>query len=241
LAGQLTGGLIRRGRKSSPSWQRAITAGLLWLIAAGLACGAYGCAAGRDPRQLSDSDCSRFTSTTDGVSIAIDPWTRSADLRNLFRHAPDKPMLALRLVVANHGKTTIRLSDTACQLVDETGQCLPVLSRGEVNARLFDDGGGTAMFIIIATGGYGGGIGAAVMAVNDAENHHDQKMTREQSMELVLVDPGQVLSGFVFFDDASTGILRRKDPAHLTLHIRRVLRGENLPPLAFSIPCSVDK
>ena len=164
-------------------------------------------------------------------------------MTSLFNHHPQKPMLALRLFVANHGTSVIRFSNTTCRLTDESGATIPVISQGEVNARLYDSGSGTAGVIIILTLGYGAPIAAGVMGASEADNHHDQAVTRSQSMDLLLLDPGKAFAGFVFFDDAASGVLRRSGATHLTLHIERMMRGDGIKetPLTFDIPFSVDR
>jgi hypothetical protein len=210
------------------------------IFVVGMCAAAVGCAPGRDPAQVTDADVTRFKVSRDNVEVAVDPWIRGADMRSLFHHLPDRPVFVLRLIVANRGEDVIRFSNTSCHLADDSGQALPLLTQGEVNARTFDDGAGTAMLITIGTLGYGGLLAGAVMSNSAKDNLHDQLATRKLSMDLVLIDPSKVLSGFLFFDDVQAGVLRRRGPVHLTLEINRMLRSGNQPISHIEIPFTVD-
>jgi hypothetical protein len=194
----------------------------IWLILAAIALS--GCApAVRTDKAMTDA--SPYRQTADGVEVVIEPWSDEPHLRSLFRRMPAAPVVGYRITMKNAGTTTIRFSETAAELRAEDGRTLPVISPNEMARRLLDDGsGGAAVAVFVPY--IGPIIGGSMMGAASDDGLHDQKQIRQTTMDLVLLDPGQQLTGFLFFDDSIKRLPGRPRAGQMTLTLKRVIRSQ---------------
>lgn len=180
-------------------------------------------------------DMSPYRQTIEGVEIIIEPWNDDVHLKEIFRRSP-KSLVAFRLTMKNQGSTTIRFSHTSAQLVTSSGETLSVIPPGELNNRLYDDASGAAALTLIVPY-IGPIIGASIMGGASADSLRDQHSARDARMDLVLLDPGNQLTGFLFFDDSKQNPVRNGREKPLTLRINRVNRTQgDFLKYEFSVP-----
>ncbi len=204
------------------------------LTAAVLVCLAAGCASERDWSVVGRPEDYPHVQTCEGVSVAVEPWTRDEDLRAAFKKPPGRDVLAVRLVIFNKGRKSVRFSSTQARLhlPDGTEVCpLPV---SEVSKRLEANEGAAAAIIVICTMGYGGAIAGAVSAGTAEENWKAKRATKSCSMELATLDPNEGLAGFLCYQCPGRRGCWVRDYPQVELRVHRVPRSE-ATPLSFAI------
>lgn len=153
----------------------------------------------------------------------------------LFHNVPQEPVIAIRLTIYNGGTSTIRFSHTSAELVGKAGVVLHVVPPGEMAERVYDDGSAAAGVVTIVTLGYGGAIGGAIMGASSDASLKDQHNVQQGKMDLVLLDPGQQMTGFLFFDDKDSHLLRDHPKDPVTLRLNQVPRSHG-DDLRFEFP-----
>jgi hypothetical protein len=127
-------------------------------------------------------------------------------------------------MIYNQGEKTVRFSRTQVRLALPEGPDLPAVPPSELTGMLETNEVAAGAIIIIMTGGYGGGIAHAIMETTAKKNWDRQCAVRKCSMELATIDPGQALTGFVFFKYPGRFPDRDKDSPRLTCTVNRMPR-----------------
>ena len=204
------------------------------LTGAVLVCVAAGCTSKRDWSMVGRPEDYPHRQTCEGVSVAVEPWTRDEDLRAAFKKPPGRDVLAVRLIIFNRGKKSVRFSSTQARLhlPDGTEVCpLPV---SEVSKRLEANEGAAAAIIVICTLGYGGAIAQAVSEGTAEDNWKAQRATKSCSMTLATVDPGEALAGLLCYQCPGRRGGWVRDYPQVELRVHRMPRtGKD--PLSFTI------
>jgi hypothetical protein len=219
---------------TTASSHRALTS-LVVLIAA-LAWGNLGCAASnRDWKHVGSPGDYPCVQEKLAVSVAAEFWTSDEDLRAAFKKTLGDDTLAVRIVIFNRGTTTVRFSSTQASLCFADGTSIPTMPVSDVCKILQGDESAGAMIIVIATGGYGGVIAAAVANSAAENNWKTQSAAKSCSMTLATLEPAQALTGFLFFRLPDPKRLQANRPSVAELKINRMPREEG-EPLEFRIP-----
>ena len=193
-----------------------------------------GCSSKRDWRVIGKPVDYTFRQEKEGLTVAIEPWTRSKDIRALFKKNIGNRTLALKIVMFNHGENTIRFSSTQAKLCLADGRTSSVLPTSEVSKRLESNEAAVAAIITLATGGYGGIISGIVAGAKAERNWKRQSAARNCSMNLATLDPGEALAGFLFYDLTPSIQIN----PHAYLKINRISRSAG-NSISFSVKFSV--
>jgi hypothetical protein len=205
-----------------------------------LVCSTGGCTTPRDWTKIGNPNDYPFSNKAENVVVAVDPWTRSEDLNELFKKQPGREVLALRLTIFNQGKDVIRFSSTQAEVLLPGGACVRPMTLGEMSRILETHETAVAHIITIGTLGYGGLLAGAISEGNTENNWKSQRAVRTCAMTLAKVDPGQALTGFLFFKHPqSRGSWKDTGPSEF--RIRRVPKGGNGDSLKFAVKLSDSK
>lgn len=201
-----------------------------------------GCAPGRDWRRISSATDFHFRQTHGDVTLVVDPWLGGSDQRKAFGTSlTSHRILPLRIILYNNGEKTIRFSSTQASLVFPNGQLLRTMPKSTVSDRIQNNETVVAMIILIVGGGSDlSKLAAQAVTQGTAQdNWDDQRAIRSASMELVTLDAGQAMSGFLFFNAGK--LLKRevRDQTH-HLQISRISRNE-APSLSFDVEFTLTK
>ncbi|MGB2820933.1 MAG: hypothetical protein WBF17_08130 [Phycisphaerae bacterium] len=206
-----------------------------WALAgAVLVCHAAGCTSERDWSMIGRPEDYPHVQTHDGVSVAVEPWTRDEDLRAAFRKPPGRDVLAVRVILFNQGPGPVRFSSTQAKLRLPDGTEVSPLPVSEVSKRLEANEGAAGAIIVICTLGYGGAIAQAVSAGTAEDNWKAQRATRSCSMTLALVDPGEALAGFLCYQCPGRRGCWVRDYPQVEFRVNRMPRPKTTP-LSFAV------
>jgi hypothetical protein len=169
------------------------------VLAASLACGGLGCASARDWKHAGSPADYPGVQEKSAVSVAAEFWTSDDDLRAAFKKTLGDDTLAVRIVIFNNGKHTVRFSSTQAGLSVDGGPNLPTMPVSDVCKILEGDESAGAMIVMIATAGYGGVIASAVAHSAAEDNWKAQSATRSCSMTLAALEPGRRSPGSFSF------------------------------------------
>ncbi len=188
-----------------------------------------GCASERNWSEVGQPEDYQYVQTREGVSVAVEPWTKPDDLRTICRKDPGKDILAMRLVIFNRGDRCVRFSSTQTRVRLSNGEELLPLAVSEVGKRLEANESALAAIIVIGTGGYGGFIASAVSQATAEENWKSQRAARSCSMDLAMIDPGKALTGFLFYKCPPSRKSWRNDVPSVRFKILRMPRSTATP------------
>lgn len=196
-----------------------------------------GCQSSRDWTQIGRPSDYPFHEKVDKVVVAVEPWTSWGDLQKLFRKQPGNEILILRLTIFNEGEESIRFSSTQAEVRLPDGTQVRPMTPGELASKLETNEAIAAYIISIGTLGYGNLIATAVAEGTREENWKSQQGVRDCAMTLATLDPGEALTGFLFFKHPkSRGSWYNFDS--IEFKIRRMPRGANSGSLRFALKLS---
>jgi hypothetical protein len=204
------------------------------LTGAVLACLAAGCASQRDWATVGRLEDYPHAQTREGVSVAVEPWTRDEDLRAAFKKPPGRDVLAVRLILVNRGTSPVRFSSTQARLHLPDGTEVCAMPVSEVSRRLQANEGAASALIAIFTLGYGGVIAQAVEAGTAEENWKVKRAARSCSMDLAVLDPNEALAGFLCYQCPGRRGCWVRDYPQVDFRVHRMPRSETTS-LSFAI------
>ena len=196
-----------------------------------------GCAPPRDWTHIGRPEDYLFRQQVEGVTVAVDPWTKSEDVAHAFgKDLTSHGILPIRLILFNQGDKTIRFSNTQAKLCLADGMELSILPHSAVIARTDMNETAVPCALIIATGGdvYGRLIAEAIARGTEEANWQVHASNKSCTMDMATLDPNQGLAGFLLYDCKVSQLNRFPGNPHPHLRIRQMPRDE-AAPLSFEI------
>ncbi len=181
----------------------------------------------------------KFAQNREDVYVAIEPWTDQEALKALLGKKVGEDILAVRVIIFNRSDQRIHFSSTQAKLVLPDESELSPIPISELSQRHDVDGDAIGAVIYIATGGYGAGIAFAVANEIEANSWNAARATRSVAMELATVDPGETLSGFVFYECPAGTTCWTDSYSNLKFRIARLPRSGG-GPLDYSLAMTIN-
>lgn len=197
-----------------------------------------GCASDRNWTIIPPVDQNPHRQRIENVTVAAECWTADEDMRALFKKVPRGNVVALRVIIYNHGDTSVRFSRTQLKLRLPSGEELDPIAPSELTESLETREAAAGAVIIILTGAYGGGIAQAITESNARDNWNRQTAVRKCTMDLATVDSGQAMTGFLYFRYPGALPDREKECPNLTCTIKRMPRV-SASPLNYEFPVAL--
>ena len=194
-----------------------------------------GCAPPRDWTRVGRPEDYPFRQQVEGVTVAVDPWTRSGDVAHVFgKDLTSHGILPIRLIIFNQGDKVIRFSNTQAKLCLADGTALSIMPHSATLERTDANETAAAVVIIILSGGYGQMIAGAIATATEEANWEVHASNKSCSMELTTLDPKHGLAGFLLYDCKVRHLNRCPGNQHPHLRILQMPRDE-AAPLSFEI------
>lgn len=189
-----------------------------------------GCAQGREWAILGSPEDYFFKQSQEGLTVAVDPWNRSEDMAAAFKkNLLSRGILPVRIALFNDGRTSIRFSSTQAKLRLPGGTLLSSLPVSRISEEIDQNEAGAAFVVTILTAGYGSFIGSAIANSVAKDNWEAQSRVRKATLDLVTLDPGHALVGFLFYDYSACKEVCGDQLSDLDLVIQRMPRSQGSP------------
>jgi hypothetical protein len=195
-----------------------------------------GCVPPRDWTRVGQPEEYSFRQQVEGVTVAVDPWTKSGDVEHAFgKNLTSHGILPIRLIIFNNGDKVIRFSHTQAKLCLADGTELSILPHSAVIARTDLNEGVAPVIIYTVIGGRMGIIIAgAVAGATEEENWKVHACNRSCSMDLATLDPQHGLAGFLLYDCKASQLTPCQGAQRSRLRILQMPRAD-AAPLSFDI------
>ncbi len=183
----------------------------------------------------------RYTKTKDDVILSIQPWTHGDEIKKHFKaDLLGKKILPLQIAIENRSDQTARFSSTQAELTFSGLGGQKVISESEMARRTHKNTATGPMLVYIGTLGLGAPI--SLMMANDLnkENLNARSSRSKNHFSIVTIDPGEVMSGFLFFDIPKEVKLSKKAPVAADFVVRRLSKSMG-GYWAFNIPLEIQK
>lgn len=194
-----------------------------------------GCAPPRDWTRVGRPGDYPFRQQVEGVTVAVDPWTRSGDVAHVFgKDLTSHGILPIRLIIFNDGHKVVRFSNTQAKLCLADGTELSIMPHSTFTARTDANSTAAAAVIAIISAGYGGVIAETVARAGEEKNWEVHASNKSCSMEMATLDPECGLAGFLLYDCKVRRLNQCRGNQHPRLRILQMPWGK-AEPLSFEI------
>jgi len=189
-----------------------------------------GCSKSRDWSKIDKPENFRCKQEKEGVTVAVEAWINDDELEDVFKKDfAKKNILPLRILIYNNGDYTIRFSSTQAKLQLEHGPFSSALTDSQVKQKTQSNESALPVLIYAISGGYAGAIAVLVEQGNIDKNLKMQSAVRETSIDFVVLDPGEAMVGFLFFECPVKKMHKKHLNPQAKLLIKRVCRYKNKP------------